>query len=374
MPADPGTLAAFNDFMAATRQRPMSGPDKVLNMMTRHQTYLSRVMMSGLKATDYFQDGTEIVEQVQLKYTGNARDYLPTDTQAPTGDDSLVQLKVPWRFKLVHSVWYDHEIILNNGDQSTVFKRLKNVKRQKMYTDFWDSVNDNLWAAPNSSTMEGGNSTGAAPYSLRCFITAQGGAPLSGTAENQDGAAADWSTVETINPTTYTNFKNQVTTYDPDSPETTLLQALDDMFELVNFEAPEENGDKTGMMDSNYNKTMILTSLEGKRLLTKLSRSLNDTPSVKGNITENGKGKVFFNGIEVKRISALDSLFTTGKPKFYFVNFNHIKLIFHKTRFLYPKSFEGTITQPMANAEYRDTWWNLVCTNRREQGMVRAAA
>lgn len=373
MAADPGTLAAFNDFMAATRQRPMSGPDKVLNMMTRHSTYLSRVMMSGLKATEYFQDGTEIIEQVQLKYTGNARNYLPSDPQNPTGDNSLTTLKIPWRFKLVDSVWYDHEIILNNGDQATVFKRLKNVKRQKMYTDFWDSVNDDLWTAPHTD-MEGGNSTGKVPYSLLAFITTNGGLPQSGTAENQDNANTTFSTLEQISSTTYPNWANQVSTYDSAAIETTLLDALDEMFEKVNFEAPEDSGDQTGMVESNYNKTVILTNLEGKKLLTKISRQLNDTPSVKGNITENGKGKIYFNGIEVKRISALDTICTATKPRFYFANFNHIKLIMHKNRFLYPKMFEGTVTQPMANAEYRDTWWNLACVNRREQGIVRAAA
>ena len=375
--ADAGTIAAFGDFMTATRQLPMSSPDKIVNQMTRHNTYLTKLMMAGLGADDFFQGGTEIVEQLQLKYTSNSRNYLPTDTQAPTGTDSLTQGKWPWRFKLVDSVWYDHEIILNNeSDTRTVFKRLAKAKRQKMYTDFFDAINDDLWAAPDATNMEGGNSSGTKPYSLRCYFTIGTGVPnTTAVSSNGDGAtgAGTWSTVAQINPTNYPNWDNQRVTYDSTDILGTLEDALDDMYIRLNWESPDS---RTGMQDTKLDKLTILTNREGYKNLVKLARLSRSATDDKGASNLGwANGIVTYHGRAVKYISALDSTDITpaGKPRYYFANFNHIKLVFHKNRYLAPKTFSGTVSQPFANVEYRDTWWNLICTNRREQGLVYAA-
>jgi hypothetical protein len=376
--ADAGTLAAFSDFMAATRQLPLSSPDKISNQMTANRTYLTRLILDGVGAEEMFQDGNEIIEQLQLAYTSNFRHYKPTDPQTPSGDSSLVTVKVPWRFSLVDSSWYDHEIILNGGgDQKTCFKRLAKAKRQKMFTDFFDGVEASLWATPNAAEMEGGNSAGKTPYSLRVFINTAGTVPnATAVASDGDGAADTWSTIMQASPSTYSNWANQVSTYDASTSTTiqsTLEDALDDMWLKVNFTSPDK---RTGMMDTKSNKCRIITNKEGYKHLIKLARTAR-TGAVSKEASNLGwaNGVVTYHGLPIDYISSLDStsLCASGKPRFYFINFNHIKLMFHKTRYLYPKTFEGTANQPMANVEYRDTWWNLLCTNRREQGLVKAA-
>jgi hypothetical protein len=246
--ADAGTIGSFNDFMYATRQRPLSGPEKIANMMTRNRTYLNRVMLSGLTDDIIFQDGTEIVEYVQAKYTPNARNYLPTDDQAPQAENSLQQIKIPWRFTLVDSVWYDHEIELNNGDEKTVFKRLMKVKRQKMFTDLFDKMEDDFFAAPNATTMEGGNTAGADPYSILCFATADGAVPS--TTNSHTGTTGTWTTTETLSRTTYTNWANQYSTYDSADIDANLEDALNEMYIKVPVRGPRrQRQDRDGGRD-----------------------------------------------------------------------------------------------------------------------------
>lgn len=369
---DPGTLGAFNDFMAATRQRPLTGPDQISNQMTLQRKYMSRKMMAGLAEEQYFQDGTEIIEFIQLKYTANARNYLPTADQAPTGENSLVSLKAPWRCTLVDSVWYDMEIILNNGDQATVFKRLMKVKRQKMFTDLWDKMESDYWTLPDVTNMEGGNTNGVDPYSLLAFVTADGLVPSATNGGLAAGTGA-WTTIEQINPTTYANWVNQVSTYDSSDLDANLEDALNDMWLLVQFEAPDDSN-KTGMVDTSLSKYMITTNREGYRALVRLCKNNTANPTP-GTSLGWANGRVTLNGMRVDYVSALDNtaICPAGKPKFYFWNFKHIHPIFHKTRYLFAKSFEGTIKQPMANVEFRDTWRNTMCVNRREQGLVSAA-
>lgn len=369
---DPGTLGAFNDFMAATRQRPLSGPDTVANQMTLQRKYMSRKMMSGLTSEEYFQDGTEIIEFVQLAYTANARNYLPTDDQAYTGENSLTSIKAPWRFKLVDSMWYDHEIILNTGDQATVFKRLMKVKRQKMFTDLWDKMEIDYWALPNATQMEGGNTNGRDPYSLLSFNTRDGLAPSS-TNGGIAAATSNWTTVHQASPTNYSNWVNQVATYDSSDIDANLEDALNEMWLLVQFEAPDDSN-KTGMTDTALSKYMITTNREGYKVLMRLVKNNTSNPTPQTSLGW-AAGKITINGMRVDYVSAMDStsICPAGKPDFMFWNFKHIHPIFHKTRYLFPKSFEGTPKQPMANVELRDTWHNLFCTNRREQGRVSAA-
>jgi hypothetical protein len=357
--------------MYATRQRPLSGPEKIANMMTRNRTYLNRVMLSGLTDDIIFQDGTEIVEYVQAKYTPNARNYLPTDDQAPQAENSLQQIKIPWRFTLVDSVWYDHEIELNNGDEKTVFKRLMKVKRQKMFTDLFDKMEDDFFAAPNATTMEGGNTAGADPYSILCFATADGAVPS--TTNSHTGTTGTWTTTETLSRTTYTNWANQYSTYDSADIDANLEDALNEMYIKVQFEAPDDSG-KTGMVDATLSKILIGTNLEGMKAVLRIIKN-NNANSSPATALGWAQGKVTLNGVKFKYLSQLDNtaICPAGKPKFKFLNFNHIRPVFHKKRYLLAKTFEGTIAQPMANVEYRDTWRNLVCTNLREQGEVSAA-
>ena len=365
--AQPGTLEAFTDFMIATRGLPLAGPNEIFTQLTKHRTYVSRIILAKEKAKDYFQGGTHLEAALQLSYTPNAAEYNPGDTQSPVGDTSLTKAYIPWAFTLVYSVWYDHEIVLNRGEQ-VQFANLAMAKRRKMWVDFWDHVEDCLWAAPNSQMEKvAGTETKRIPYSIRAFITKTGGAPT----KDDDGADVDWTTVEQINPTTYTNWKNQVITYNATNYLASLPPALDEMWMAVQFQAPPADGGPSGQEDTDLRKMRIMTNKEGMKMLLAVNRELkagnSKVPLVDLSYTN---GVLTFNGMPIDYISKLDSVFEEGKPCFYFINFDHIKLRFHRERYLYAKTFEGTFTQPHANVEYRDTWWNLVCTNRREQGIV----
>lgn len=356
--------------MSATREQPLSSPDKVLNLSGAYRNYLSPLLLKGLTPKEYFQGGTKIVERVQTSYTPSGGFYLPTDPHVPVIQDTMTSLEIPWRFMEVNQAWNDHIIELNSGDRSTVYKNLKNSMRQTMFTQFWDILEAAMFARPNAAQMEGGTTTGSAPYSLRCFFTNAGGVPVTGTGVAQDDSVDTWTTLQTVPVSTTSAFQNQVSTYtvgDDDS----LIDALDTVFQTTHFESPAP---ETGIPSTRDGKCRILTTREGYRWAKRIAGANNSQASPAGDIGWL-MGTLSYRKIPIIAVDALESVYSTAtKPGFWFANFDHFRLVIHKNRWMKAVPKDGDINQPFIHAEFRDTWCNIVCTARNRQGVVRAAA
>jgi len=374
------TIAAFNDFMLATREAPLSGTDQIQNEATKYRTYLLRKMLAGLSKEKLLQSGTKIVDYIQLALTSTYQDYAPTQDFTFQASNSLTKIEVPWKFSLVSSNWTDHEIELNSGgDLKTVFKTIKKVKEQEMMTALYEGMEDAFWATPDVVEMEGGTATGKKPYSLRCFITPTGGAPA---AANGGVVGADWTTVMTVNPTTLTNWKNQVENYDGTSATTVrgtngIIPAMDRMWLDTQFESPTDA--QQYAQDTKINKTSILASKVGYSTLVDIMNSRNDRmlPAQGGNDLGYANGRITYHGMPISYIGALDTVDATldaaAKPNFRFVNFNYIYPIFHTKRYMTAIDLPNSARQPFSHGIIRDTWRNLWCSSRRSQGFVSAS-
>jgi hypothetical protein len=386
------SLTKFIDFQLATRQKLLTSPDVLINQATKYRTYLAPLLMKGLADKDMIQGGTEIVDYVQLKTTSSFQWRNPTDQYNFTARNSLTQIKVPWRFATVDSVTFEHEIDLNQGGEEVVFKRIKKAKNSNMEQDFWEGVEDSLWGAPNFDTMEGTlpEGTKGQMLSLRCFVTENGAMPTAANS-GATGNTPTWTSLMNVSTTTYPNWKNQFETYDNTSQTTrrsTLIESMDKMWLDVQFMSPSTSEEY--FKNTALNKLHILTSKWGYTELVAIATSKSNvlTPRASGghggsNDLGWANGVITYHGIPIKYIGKLDEVDNSGGDKtgttgtnyykYRFFNFNHFKLIFHTKHFRRKRKLDGGATNPNAGVVLEDTWLNLWCANRREQGVVVAA-
>lgn len=375
------SLGAFVDFQLVTRQKLLTSPEELVNQATKYRTYLVPLLMKGLAAKEMIQGGTEIVDFLQLKTTSSFQWRNPTDAYRFTGDNSLTQVKVPWRFATVDSVTYEHELDLQQGGEEVVFKRLKKAKNAVLEQSFWEGLEDALWAAPNFDTMEGTLPEGekGQMLSLRCFITHDGAVPAAGNGGIATGSSA-WTSVMGTSLTTYPNRKNQYETYDNSSAanrRATLVEAMDKMWLDVQFESPSTSEEY--FKNTRLEKLKILTSKIGYAELVAIASSKSNvlTPKATGGVGGSNdlgwaNGVVCYHGIPVKYIGALDTVDSTAY-RYRFINFGNFKLIMHNKHFRRKRKLDGGATNPNAMVVLEDTWLNLWCANNRENGIVVAA-
>lgn len=369
---------SFTDWMLATRPKSLADPAKIKVQSTRRQRYLLREILAGLAPKEYIQSGSKIIDFIQLKATASFKRYLPTDPYTYVPSNTLTQIEVPWRFSSVDMSWTDHEVILNGTDILSTYQRVKAAKESAMMVDFYEGMEDDLWATPDVTEMEAApSSLGRRPLSLRCFVTDDGLAPSS---TNGGVVGANWTTIQTVNPTTETNWRNQVETYDGTSDatvESSVITAFDLMWMDLGWQSPETS--QKYVEDISYSKLKILASKKGVSKLLKVLRNENDRLTPGGGNLQQANGAVTYGNIPVMYVSELDTVDASGdgaavvKPKYRWFNFNHIKPIFHSQRYLYQVSVGKNPAQPHQSVEIRDTWRNLFCINRRAQGIVRAA-
>jgi hypothetical protein len=379
------SLDQFVDFTLATRQAPLTDPDSLVSQASRYRTHLFPLMLKGLTKKEYVQSGNELIDVIQLNYTNRrvARNF--TDTYTFTGSDSLTKQTMPWRKYTVDAVVHEAEIDLQSGDTRTVFKKVKNAKMSELELSFWEGNEEDLWADPNFETMEAATLVGTgAQMSLRAILTDDGGAPTSSNGGVATGSTTPWTSIYGIDPAVKTNFKNQYSTYDNTNSttrEAAYILAMDEMFVKLQWVSPSDRESyvKSTMMQ----KLRIINNLSTHLLLIKLAVARNNILTPRNDIGyqagEGAYANVTYHGIPMLYIHRLDSVDTgsdtgtTNKYRSRYYNFNHIKPVFHNKHFRRMRVLDGGTTNPDAKVFLEDTWQNIWTSNRREQGIVRAA-
>jgi hypothetical protein len=387
------SLENFVDFWLATAGARVSDPNALVSMASQYRTHLFPLMLKGLSKDLMVQSGKKIEDYVQLTYTNRFRHFDITDTFEYSATDSLTQIEVPWRFSMVDNVIYEAEIDLQSGDRETVYKKVKRAKDSEMELSFFEGMERALWAEPNFETMEASTKSGTGqPLSIPCFVTRDGLAPTStnGILVNdvETGSTATWTSLMGISPTTYTNFRNQFKTFTNtnhaarSAEGTGVLSAFDVMYRKVQFRSPS-NGEEY-VKNTSLQKMKILSNGPSYDELMSLAREKNNVLTPRGDFGW-PQGMVTYRGIAFEYIAILDDLIydtTAGTAEdgasklgytWLFLNFNHIRPIFNSKHFRRLRNKDGGAANPNAQVMLEDTWHNLWCSNRREQGVVFAA-
>ena len=404
-------LSTFNDFMTATGPAIYTGPEQVVNEAVR-QNYLLRRFLRGKEGTSVCQGGTKIKDSIILDEDSTFQYYQPNETFTWRNPDILSEWEIDWRFAVDHMAWTDQEVELNSGGglsrsgRFQVFKDLKRVKEQRLYTSFLNGIEDALFAVPNANTME--TSSGTNPYSLFAFMN-QGTSNLWG-----DGSSANhanvFGTLQTLDPGTKTKWQHQQSGYTNgagdhliSNTDRGLMAAFDDMYYKVKFQAPPTQ--KEYFESDNLFRQVILCSRNGINTYSAQLRASQDrfaAPSMQ----DPAFLKPTYGGIELEYVAGLDSAAvhpqtmsaTTGAanldnnvaatathfatpatednstnatgPRYYWVNANYMNIVFHSSRYMVRHDVMRHPNQPFTSIQPIDCWYNLVCKSRNRLGLV----
>lgn len=360
------SLASFNAFVQATGVKVATDPDSIMNDATKNTYFMSRAL-KGRDASQSVQSGQKIVDRIQLNDVGTAEFYHPNEDLDIQNVDSMISIDVDWRFLADHYSYTEQEVTLNSGDPQTYYKNLLKSKRQACVTSMYNLIEDALWAVPTNSGMEA--SGGKVPYSIPAFITTDGLAP------------SGFTTIETVNPTNETGWRNQVETYDSSNITDTndgLVRAMDRMWHKVRFISP--NGGMNEYFENDMlQKMVIATNLDGITVLQTLTRDANDRLTPANNLGWIA-GKVAYAGLPVEYISTLDTALINGgavipsnKPWFYYINLEYLYPIFHTEKYMVEKDPTQHPRQPFSYVVWKTTYYNWFMRSRRRQGLISAA-
>lgn len=374
----------FNNFLVNTREARLTGPREIVNDLAR-LNYLWFDMARGTGGRVNIQSGREISDTIKLQPFSNSTMFVPGSSRSPSRGPTDVRIYVPWRMSETSRTWTEAEIDLNNGDAFTTFKDFETSLFMDLNTDHAGFLDDKLWTVPNQSLMEvrtqGENYL---PYSIPTLIT-----------ENGIRAPGWTTTVEFVDPSTAinANWRNAVETYDAGAPENSrngLFAAFDKMFLDIDYRPPA--GLQRYFTNDNMKMLKIVTNKAGHVLMQRLIRDANNI--TRAGPQDPGYPDPQYQGVPIMYCAALDSAlleesgavvggaegtyantaYDNDRPRFFFINTKYLKIVGHQKHFLRetdPK--EGSLDQRDTFAVWKETWWNLVCTSRRRQGLVRPA-
>jgi len=380
-------LPEFNDFQEGTGPNYITGPKTLTNESLRNTNHFGTMIQGEHNGVQIIQGGADIRESVVFQHNQTGETYQPGQSHDWKNPQRLRKILANWRYTMVHMSWTEQEIILNDkiqyGDEDTRFQQyvdIRNEKEMLMWSAKWELLEDLLWAEPDKSKMEGEGEGFTEPYSIPAFIN-----------EDTDGlfarqSAGTWTLVEGIDPTaSYANgrFTPQQATYSSkvQGADDNILGIFDEMIEDVKFEIPPMH--KQYFEDPQLNKQMILTSKVGKKAVRVLLRAGSSYYAI--GAQDAAYPNPAYEKIPVTRVSTLEtanlyddgasgntteSAATIKGPRFYWCNGNYMFPVLHRNKYF----TKGEVTKhhnvpdtwvcPVA------TWYNVICTSRRRQGIV----
>lgn len=394
-------LSVFNDFMTTTDSAILTSPDSIVNEAVKNN-YLLRRFLKGRGPEEVLQGGKTIKDQILFDDESTFEYYQPNATFTWSNPQVLSEWEIHWRFCVDHMSWTDHEIELNAGGglsskaRHAVYKRLRRVKEQRLWTSLINGVDDALFAQPQVEEME--TNTGTKPYSIPCFINER----TDGLFQDDGEASVNWSTKMGIDPTVKTKWKPKQNTYDVSNVGTVsthnngtgILACFDNMYLSIKFSAPPTKQEY--FENDNLYRQFIACSKLGITTYSQILRLQQDRFAVSPQ--DPAFIKPTYAGIELEYVSDLDTvalydsasgnalnnestagLIAAGSgsadafyegPRYYWINANYLKPVFHTKRYMFRHEVMTHPNQPFTHVQPVDCWMNFVCQSMMRQGIV----
>lgn len=383
-------LANFTDFMKDTDVSIISSPDHIINEAVLNTYSLAR-MLKGGGADIVLNGGDQITDMIMFDESSTAQHYDPNETFSPENPQVQNTITIDWRYTADHMTWTNQEVMLQAGSglsRKNRFIRYKNLKRskeQRLATSLVNFIEGSIWRDPNSATayakMETNTQSPGQPYSIPAMVN-----------EETNGLANGWTLKASISPASQSKWVPQQVQYDYNDPDDSdgdrdgLIEAFDDMLERIRFLPPKYKNEhfepKSMQLDSK--KCVIMTQREGKTLYKQMLRASNDTLVRKQDAEYNNPE---FAGYDVMHIAQLNAAtlyagsgstwvaqdaatVTTKGPRYYWLNFNYLKMLFHGERYFVKEEPIRHPNQPFTRVQYVDTWHNMFPCSLQRQGIV----
>jgi hypothetical protein len=377
-------LNTFTDFIDTTGPSFLTSAEDVVNEACKNN-YLLRRFLRGKGPSETVQGGSSIKDTILFDEESTFQYYEPNQTFTWQNPQVVENWEINWRFCVDHMAYTDAEVELNvgggmsRGARHTAYKRLKRIKEQRLWTSILNGMEDALFAIPNKTDME--DSTGTKPYSIPAFVN-----------EETNGLYTGFTDVQGLAPATYSKWAPQQQTFNsaadtdayitPDSPDN-IIAAFDKMFLDVQFVPPPSHQEYFD--DPGLNAMFIACSKKGQNAYQQLLRASQDT-FVTSSRQDPAYMQPKYAGIDLVYAPKLDTYAGYGTadgtesgtgsspdfkgPRYYFLNGNYMKFIFHSTRYMYQHPAMRHPNQPFTTIVPVDSWYNFVCRSRQRQGIV----
>lgn len=359
-------LSTFTDFFNhTTGPAYLTGPDAVINDAQLRNFEAFDALSRARKA---IQGGPQIKDMILLSDPLTADTYLPGESASVINVAGGSTITQNWRHVRVYVTWNEKEIMLNEGGSAAgagqfhQFKRLKDFKYMQAYTSLMNKLERLMIASASLANQDSTNSKD--PYSIFTTVTSDGLAP------------SGFTTVQGINPTTESKWRNQTATYTyatPFNSDTGIIAGFDTMSQLVKFKAPVISPDNSKFTPSELSSCVVLTNREGRADYMKALRSANDITRVGAQNPAYPQPE--FDGVKVVACEGFDdqSTFTSGQPGYVFLNMNFLKLVFYSEKWMAKGNPMVFPDKPDTTVVWFDTWLNVMNQSRQRQGYLAAA-
>ena len=366
-------LSTFTDFIDTTGPSFLTSAEEVVNEACKNN-YLLRRFLRGQGPSETVQGGSSIKDTIMFDEESTFQYYEPNQTFTWENPQVLENWEIHWRFCVDHMAYTDAEVELNVGTgmsraaRHTAYKRLKRIKEQRLWTSILNGMEDALFAVPSNSAMEA--TTGTRPYSIPAFLN-----------EETNGLYSGFTSVQGLAPATYSKWVPQQKTYgstDVDNADN-IISKMDELFLDVQFTPPPSHQEYFD--DPSLNAMFIACSKAGQRIYTQLLRSSQDT-FVTASRQDPAYQSPKYAGIDLVHAPKLDEYAgyaggsfteltaTNQGPRYYFINGNYMKFVFHTTRYMYQHPAMRHPNQPFTTIVPVDSWYNFVCRSRQRQGIL----
>ncbi len=302
----------------------------------------------------HFCHGDEVKEFVQIKQTDN----LVQEVDLHSDDDiSIVDtmdtIAVPWKHRTVAIAWERRELLMNRGREK--FIDLMKTRRSKMMIDLVENFEKEFFSAPLAS---GDRKIYGVPAWVLYNATEgfTGGDPANITT-GAGGVSTD----------TYSNWNNLSRTYSAIS-EDDLLDEMMVTGDTIGFKSPIDVDDMQGGSGHRYR---YYTTQTVRRGIEKLGRQRNDNL---GTEIARYHNQMVFRGIPIVGLPILENAATWGLPiaeaPIYCLDMNTFYPVFLEGDYIEQSQVLRHPTKHNTLVQFYDTTYNMICTNRRNNGVI----
>jgi len=382
------SLEIFDDLMNITDVATTGVQKKLTNLATRKTYILPRFLRNpeGGGQTEIFQGGKKIRMYRMFDEKSTRKHYRPGEPQKWARPQVTNYSEISWRYTIDHMSWTDQEVEHNAGgmnreDRKAAYRDFKSVLEQRFWTSAMNGLEDDLFRQPNQAAMEA--SDGTDPYSIPCFVN-----------ENANGlytaaASGTWTTLEGVASASQSAWVCQQETYAQlPGADWDLFQAFDLMLLDVGFDQLPEHEIYS---EPKSQVAFIATSKQGRANFSSASRIDQDLWVTAGRQDPAFKGPMF-GGIPIVYVSNLDtnSLYpgsstggldpeeganvTASGPRYYWLNTDYIKPVFHKKKYMKKLGVKEDIDLPESKVLPCTIWHNMICEAPNRQGVVSPSA
>jgi hypothetical protein len=386
-------LSGFADFVSLTAPKIWSDTSKFTNNLQRQGYLLPRLLM-GREGAASIGGGERIREYLLTKPNNTFRFHSPNEsTPGWENEQHTDKVEIAYRYAEAHTSYTAQEVDLNEGDPKVTWKRVRDAKMAALWSAVANGVEDTFFAVPHNTNMETVHGNPGAPYSIPAFVNEETGGRFGTVTTGISSAWAANGAIEQLALTTTNGWQCAQQAYGAGGSDgftstdlDNVAVAFDKMWLKVRFRSPGLQAKY--FEDAEMFRQVILCSADG---LTKYKHLLRTSNQMLPAMQDPAYTRPHYSGIMIEYVPALDTATLYSKngatttvgteaaadktgPRYYWINFNHMKLIWHPKWYMklldqfHPERQRTTTIIPV------ETWFNLFCSSLRHQGIVYPSA